>query len=78
MNLVSLSKLEKEGVSGSFSGGGMNILMGGDELFHVTLSNSFYWIDHAIPGSGVAYITSSGGSLQLWHWCMGHLHLDAI
>jgi hypothetical protein len=25
----------------------------------------------------VAYITSSSGSLHLWHQCMVHLHLDA-
>jgi len=78
MNLVSLSKLEKEGVSGSFGGGGMKILMGRDELFCMTLSNGFYRINCAMPGSGIAYITSSCGSLHLWHQCMGHLHLDVI
>jgi hypothetical protein len=75
MNLVSLSKLEKVGVRGSFGGGGIKILAGGDELFCMTLWNGFYWINHTVPGSGVAYVTSSSGS---WHWHMGHLHLDAI
>ena len=78
MNLISLSKLECEGASGSFGGGGIKVIVGGDELFHTTLSNGFYWIDRAMPGAGVAYITSFSGSLCLWHWCMGHLHLDAI
>ena len=78
MNLISLSKLECKGASGSFGGGGIKVVVGKDELFRMTLLNGFYWIDRAVPGTGVAYVTSSSGSLHLWHWCMGHLHLDAI
>jgi hypothetical protein len=78
MNVVSLSKSEKEGVSESFGGGGMKILASRDELFHATLSNSFYWINCTVPGSGVAYVTSSSVSLCLWHQHIGHWHLHEI
>ena len=78
MNLVSLGQLEREGVSGSFGGGGIKVKVGDDELFHATLSDRLYWIDRAVAGGGVALVASSSGSLRLWHRRMGHLHLDAI
>ena len=42
--------------------------------------NRLYLIDHASSGQdgGAVYYATSSGSLHLWHWHLGHLHLDAV
>jgi transposase InsO family protein len=78
-NLVSLGSLEREGASGSFGGGGIKVLLGGEELLRARLLGmNLYQVDLVSRDGGVAYLTSSSGSLRLWHRWLGHLNLDAV
>lgn len=77
-NLISLTKLTKEGLQGSFKNDWISVKSDTEELFWVTLTDDLYWINLATKCSRAVVYISSGGSLRLWHHHMGHLHLDAI
>jgi hypothetical protein len=76
MNLVSLSKLQCEGVMFCSSSEGLVVSLNGKAVLEMVLTGALYYINQ--NANEVAFTTISGGSLCLWHRCMGHLHIDAI
>lgn len=79
-NLVSLGKLQREGASVTSFSGGLSVSLKGNQLLCGSLTGdngTLYHISCLEMQRHTAYVITRG-SLRLWHWCLGHLHLDAI